>query len=82
MGHPGFSGFVGTWVVQMKKLYGWKYFEDLAKLRPQIGRSIIDTVTMLVSGERSVAAGPGALAYLQASRGNPIGSLFARMAPC
>ena len=50
VGHPGFSGFVGTWVVQMKKLYGWKYFEDLAKLKPQIGRSIIDTVTMLAWG--------------------------------
>lgn len=73
VGHPGFSGFVGIWTVQMKKLYGWSYFETLAKLKPQIGRSIIDTVTMLVSGERMVAAGPGALAYLQASRGNPIG---------
>lgn len=77
VGHPGFSGFVGTWVVQMKKLYGWKYFEDLAKLKPQIGRSIIDTVTMLSSGERSVAAGPGALAHLQASRGNPVGVGYA-----
>lgn len=73
VGHPGFSGFVGIWTVQMKKLYGWDYFETLAKLKPQIGRSIIDTVTMLVSGERQVAAGPGALAFLQASRGNPIG---------
>ena len=73
VGHPGFSGFVGIWTVQMKKLYGWGYFETLAKLKPQVGRSIIDTVTMLVSGERIVAAGPGALAYLQASRGNPIG---------
>lgn len=73
VGHPGFSGFVGTWVVQMKKLYGWKYFEDLAKNKPQIGRSIIDTITTVTSGERLVAAGPGALAYLGAGRGNPIG---------
>ena len=72
VGHPGFSGFVGIWTVQMKKLYGWDYFETLAKHKPQIGRSIIDTVTMLTSGERMVAAGPGNLSYLQASRGNPI----------
>jgi len=23
LGHPGFSGYVGTWVVTMRKLYGW-----------------------------------------------------------
>ena len=33
-------------------------YETLAKLNPQIGRSIIDTVTTLSSGERLVAAGP------------------------
>jgi len=60
----------------MKKLYGWSYFETLAKHKPQIGRSIIDTVTMLTSGERIVAAGPGGLAYLQASRGNPVGVII------
>ena len=76
VGHPGFSGFVGIWTVQMKKLYGWSYFETLAKHKPQIGRSIIDTVTMLTSGERIVAAGPGGLAYLQASRGNPVGVII------
>jgi iron(III) transport system substrate-binding protein len=73
LGHPGFSGFVGTWVVQMKKMYGWEYFEKLAKNKPQIGRSIIDTITTVTSGERLVAAGPGALALLGAGRGNPIG---------
>jgi iron(III) transport system substrate-binding protein len=76
VGHPGFSGFVGIWTVQMKKLYGWSYFETLEKRKPQIGRSIIDTVTMLTSGERLVAAGPGGLAYLQASRGNPVGVII------
>ena len=58
-GRPsGFSGFVGTWVVQMNKLYGWDYFEQLATLKPHVGRSIIDTVTVLLSGERSVGASP------------------------
>ena len=72
VGHPGFSGFVGTWVVQMTKLYGWDYFEQLAELKPHVGRSIIDTVTVLVSGERSIGASPMALAQRNASQGNPI----------
>ena len=38
----------------MKKLYGWGFFEKLAKNKPQIGRSINDTVTMLNAGERMV----------------------------
>jgi iron(III) transport system substrate-binding protein len=72
VGHPGFSGFVGTWVVQMNKLYGWDYFEELAKLKPHVGRSIIDTVTVLVSGERSIGASPSALALRNATQGNPV----------
>ena len=72
VGHPGFSGFVGTWVVQMNKLYGWDYFEQLAALKPHVGRSIIDTVTVLVSGERSIGASPSALVLRNASQGNPI----------
>jgi iron(III) transport system substrate-binding protein len=39
-GHPGFSGYVGTWVLMMKNLYGWAYFDKLEKNKPQIGRSI------------------------------------------
>ena len=46
-GHPGFSGYVGTWVLTMKNLYGWAYFDKLEKNKPQIGRSINDTVTAL-----------------------------------
>ncbi len=76
VGHPGFSGFVGIWVVQMKKLYGWDYFEKLAKSKPHIGRSIIDVITTIGSGERLVGAGPGALAQLGASRGNPLGVIY------
>ena len=47
IGHPGFSGYVGTWVLTMKNLYGWTYFDKLEKNKPQIGRSINDTVTAL-----------------------------------
>jgi iron(III) transport system substrate-binding protein len=37
-----------------------------------VGRSIIDTVTVLVSGERSVGASPTALVLRNAAQGNPI----------
>ncbi|MCB1742439.1 MAG: extracellular solute-binding protein [Gammaproteobacteria bacterium] len=76
LGHPGFSGYVGTWVVMMRKLYGWEFFEKLEENDPQIGRSINDTVTMLNAGERSVGAGPAATTLRSASRGNPLGIIY------
>ena len=72
IGHPAFSGYVGTWVVMMRKLYGWEYFEKLEKNQPQIGRSINDTVTMLNAKERWVAAGPDATTLLSRDKGNPL----------
>ncbi|MBI2017302.1 MAG: extracellular solute-binding protein, partial [Candidatus Rokubacteria bacterium] len=60
IGHPGFSGYVGTWVVQMRKSYGWDYFKKMELNKPRIGRSINDTVTMLNAKESWVAAGPSA----------------------
>ena len=35
VGHPSYSGYVGTWVVAMRKLYGWDFFEKLEKNQPQ-----------------------------------------------
>ncbi len=75
-GHPGFSGYVGTWVLSMKKLYGWQYFDKLEKNKPQIGRSINDTVTALNSGERQVAAGSDGSTLFSASRGNPLAVVY------
>jgi iron(III) transport system substrate-binding protein len=71
-GHPAFSGYVGTWVLQMKLLYGWDYFKKLEKNKPQIGRSINDTVTALNAGEREVAAGADGSTMFSAERGNPL----------
>jgi len=77
LGHPGFSGYVGTWAVTLKKLYGWQFFEQLAKNNPQIGRSINDTVTMLNAGERIVAgSGPVGTAMESAGKGNPLAMIY------
>jgi iron(III) transport system substrate-binding protein len=73
VGHPGFSGFVGVWCIEMRKLYGDAWFKQLADNKPLVGRSIIDTCTTVNSGERSIAAGPVNLAQAMASKGNPLG---------
>jgi len=76
IGHPGFSGYVGTWVVQMKKLYGWDYFKKLEVNKPRIGRSINDTVTMLNAKESLVAAGPSATTLISKDKGNPLALVY------
>jgi len=76
IGHPAFSGYVGTWTVQMRKLYGWQFFDKLEKNKPQIGRSINDTVTMLNAKERWVAAGPEATTLLSRDKGNPLAVVY------
>ena len=75
-GHPAFSGYVGTWVLTMRKLYGWEFFEKLEKNKPQIGRSINDTVTAMNAGERQVAAGADGSTLFSASRGNPLATSY------
>jgi iron(III) transport system substrate-binding protein len=76
IGHPGFSGYVGTWVVQMRKMYGWDYFKKLELNKPRIGRSINDTVTMLNAKESLVAAGPSATTLESRSKGNPLAVVY------
>ncbi|HEV8615398.1 MAG TPA: extracellular solute-binding protein [Methylomirabilota bacterium] len=76
IGHPGFSGYVGTWVVQMNKLYGWDYFKKLELNKPRIGRSINDTVTMLNAKESWVAAGPSATTLESIDKGNPLALVY------
>ena len=72
VGHPAFSGTVGVWVWQLTDLYGWQYFEKLKANNPQIGRSINDTLTMLRSGERLVAAGSANTSLEAKVKGDPI----------
>ena len=76
VGHPGFSGFVGNWTVAMWDKYGWDYFTKLAQNNPKIGRSINDTVTDLVAGERFVGAGPDNYSLSQKAAGNPVDVQF------
>ena len=76
LGHPGFSGYVGVWTVQMRKLYGWAYFDKLARNNPRIGRSGNDPISLLNAGECAVGLGPLSTTLLSADRGNPIGVVY------
>lgn len=77
VGHPGFSGAIGIWAVQMRKMYGWEYFTRLERNRPQIGRSSMDPVTGLNAGERAVGiAVPSGTTLLSAQRGNPLRLIY------
>ena len=58
--HPAFSGGAGVWTLAMRKLYGWEFFEKLAKNDPRVGRSTQDTVTLLSGGECQVGTDLGA----------------------
>lgn len=75
-GHPAFSGYIATWVLALTDLYGWDYFEKLAKQNPLIGRSANDAVTQLNSGERLVAAGPDGTTLKNKNKGNPIDMIY------
>ena len=74
--HPAFSGCAGVWALGLRKLYGWGYFEKLAKNNPRIGRSFGDPVTLMTAGECKVAPGPAINAFPAAEKGNPIGIVY------
>jgi iron(III) transport system substrate-binding protein len=77
LGHPGFSGYVGTWAVTLRKLYGWQFFEKLAKNSPRVGRSINDTVTLLNSGESTIAGTAANNSTVESMRkGNPLAMIY------
>ena len=77
LGHPGFSGYVGTWALTLRNQYGWDFFEKLAKNSPRVGRSINDTVTMLNAGESAVAgSGPAATLLESVRKGNPLAMIY------
>ncbi len=71
-GHPAFSGCTGVWCVGMRKLYGWEFFEKLAKNNPRIGRSAVDPVTLMTAGEVHVGLASANTAYRTIDKGNPL----------
>lgn len=79
--HPAYSGAAGAWCIEMRKLYGDAFFTKLAANKAHVGRSTIDAVTNVISGEASVSAGPMSLAARSAARGNPVATLAPKDGP-
>jgi iron(III) transport system substrate-binding protein len=75
-GHPAFSGCTGTWAVAIRKLYGWDYFEKLAKNNPRVGRSAVDPTTLINAGECLVGVGAANNVYASIDKGNPLGVVY------
>jgi iron(III) transport system substrate-binding protein len=75
-GHPAFSGYFGQVVLATTKLYGWEFFEKLAKNNPRIGRSAADPITLLNAGECMIGLSAASVALQVAGQGNPIGFVY------
>ena len=74
--HPAFSGCGGVWALGVRKLYGWSFFEKLAKNNPRIGRSFNDPVTLIAAGEAMVGPGPANSTFPAMDKGNPLDIVY------
>jgi iron(III) transport system substrate-binding protein len=79
--HPAYSGTAGAWCIEMRKLFGDEWIRKLAANKPHVGRSTIDAVTTVTSGECLVSAGPMSLAARTAAKGNPVATLTPKEGP-
>jgi iron(III) transport system substrate-binding protein len=70
--HPGYSGAMGAWLVAMNNLYGWEFFEKLAKNKPFVGRSLADPPVTVSSGERKIGMSTVATPIRIADKGGAI----------
>jgi iron(III) transport system substrate-binding protein len=71
--HPGYSGVIATHVLALVHLYGWEYFQALAKNNLMLVQSAVDPAGVVASGERPVAVNGGDYTFYQAKKkGNPI----------
>jgi iron(III) transport system substrate-binding protein len=76
LAHPGYSGAMGAWTVAMNNLYGWDFFEKLAKNKPFVGRSLADPPVTIASGERKIGMSTMGSAVSMQARGNTIAPAY------
>ena len=60
----------------MRRLYGWDFFDKLAKNNPRIGRSGNDPITLLNAAECVVGLAPLGTSLQSADKGNPISVVY------
>ena len=71
--HPGYSGVIATHVLALVHLYGWEYFQTLAKNQLMLVQSAVDPAGVVASGERPVAVNGGDYTFYQSKKqGNPV----------
>jgi iron(III) transport system substrate-binding protein len=66
--HPGYSGVISTHVLALVHLYGWEYFQQLAKNSVMLVQSAVDPSGVVASGERPVAVNGGEYTFYQAKK--------------
>lgn len=76
LGHPAFSAYFAQWVLTMRNLYGWGWFEKLAANRPRIGRSGNDPIAVITAGEALVGTVPTSTATQMMRKGNPVTFIY------
>jgi iron(III) transport system substrate-binding protein len=78
--HPGYAGSVVTQILALEKLYGWKYWAELAKNRPMLVQSIHDPGRTVATGERAVGVNGADYGFLYNERrkGSPIAAAYPR----
>jgi iron(III) transport system substrate-binding protein len=60
----------------VRKLYGWEFFEKLARNNPRIGRSASDPITLLNASECMIGLSAASVTMQSAEQGNPIGFIY------
>lgn len=53
---PSYGGTSLNWAAGMVKLFGWKFFEELAKQKPLLTEGHLPEMQLVASGERAIAA--------------------------
>jgi iron(III) transport system substrate-binding protein len=69
---PAFSIFAGNWAAQMNKRHGKSFFYRLKVLKPNISRTPLDAIDLVMSGECQIAVVPVALVLAKADEGKPL----------
>ena len=54
--HPSYSGFVSVGMAGLVQVFGWDYVDKLAKQKPRIVQSSVDTTAYIVRGEALAGA--------------------------
>jgi iron(III) transport system substrate-binding protein len=78
--HPGYAGSVITQVLALEKVYGWDYWEQLARNRPMLVQSIHDPGRTVITGERAAGVNGADYGFLftERQKSGPIAAAYPR----